>query len=176
MNPLAILSGLNQAAVQGIAIAVAVVGLILATYFHGRHVTEGEAAAARLEIALDYAAEIIRQQDVAADLASENAALRAARLTRERVITKEVTRYVQVTPPALRCVLPGTWRLRHDLAAADDTAVAAAGSLDAASADPVEDAAALETIADNYAACNDAMAKLDAWQRRYQRLEVGERK
>ena len=35
----------------------------------------------------------------------------------------------------------------------------------------VEDAAALETVSDNYGAARECFAKLAYWQRRYHRLE-----
>lgn len=171
MNPLALVSGLSPAVVKLAVVALAIAGLLLATYSHGRRVAEGDIAAAQRDIAIAYAGEIVARQDEADRLLGENTALRALREANARVITKEVTRYVQVTPPAQRAVLPGTWRLRHDLAARGQAPSAEAGSLDAAAAGPVDDAAALDTVSRNYAACLDAIAQVEAWQRRYQVLE-----
>lgn len=99
------------------------------------------------------------------------AALRTAQAPKDKQITKEVTRYVQVTPPAQRCSLPGTWRVRHDDAATGIPPAADAGPLAAGTDAPVEDAAALETVADNYADARACGIKLDGWIRYYRSLE-----
>ena len=114
----------------------------------------------------------VQAQDKAAALATENASLREKREVKDRIIVKEVIRYETLTPPALRCTLPGAWRLLHDAAATGEAPPAAAGSLAAAGADPVEDAAALATVTDNYAACRDAQEQVRGWQRRYHALET----
>lgn len=159
--------------VAGLAVvALAGVGLFIAGYFHGRHVVEGEVAEAQRTIAVAYAARIVEAQGEAETLAAENARIRESREVQDRIIVKEVVRYETVTPPALRCTLPGAWRLLHDAAATGEAPPAAAGSLAAANADPVEDAAALATVADNYAACRDAQDQVKGWQRRYHALET----
>lgn len=158
--------------VAGLAVAaLAGVGLFIAGYFHGRHVVEGEIAEAQRAIAIAYAGRVVEAQAEADTLATENARFRETKEAKDRIIVKEVVRYETATPPALRCTLPGAWRLLHDAAATGEAAPAAAGSLAAANADPVEDAAALTTVADNYAACRDAQEQVKAWQRRFRTLE-----
>jgi len=158
------LAGLAVAALLG-------VGLFIAGYFHGRHVVEGEIAEAQRTIAIAYAGRVVEAQAAADILATENARIRDTQKVQDRIIVKEVIRYETVTPPALRCTLPGAWRLLHDAAATGEAPAAAAGSLAAANAAPVDDAAALATVADNYAACRDAQEQVKAWQRRFHTLE-----
>lgn len=153
-------------------IALALIGLALGIYRHGRHVAEGEVAAAQRDTALAYAARIVEQQDEADRLAEQNAALRAAQGAKDQLIIKEITRYVEVTPPGLRCHLPGAFRLLHDAAATGNPTAAEAGPMAAAGADPVADTTLLETIGINYTACRKAIAQVEAWQRRYQALEA----
>ena len=154
MNPLALL-GLLLAA---LAIAVS-------SYQFGRHVMAGEVAEQKLT------AERQAAQDLADGLAEENALLRAGAAPVEKLITKEVLRYVDVTPAVRRCTLPGTWRLRHDAAATGVPLAADAGPVGLDPAAAVEDAAALETVSDNYGAARECFAKLAYWQRRYHQLE-----
>lgn len=166
------ITGIYQAASKWAVLALVCVGFALTGYFHGRHVVEGENATAQLDIALAYADEITRQQGVADGLIADNAALRAAQAPKDRLITKEITRYVQVTPPDQRCVLPGTFRVRHDAAASGlPPEGSAAGSVADAAAAPVDDATALETVADNYTACREYSAQLEGWQRRQRALD-----
>lgn len=132
----------------------------------------GKAAQEQLDTAIAYAGQIRAEQDTAHKLAADIATARAAQAPQDRIITKEITRYVQVTPPAQRCVLPGTWRVRHDAAATGIPAPAEAGPLDAADAAPVEDAAALDTVGDNYAAARECRSKLKDWIDRYHTLEA----
>lgn len=157
---------------QGMVVALVAVSIFGGGYIKGAASVRADVAQEKLDIALAYAGEIVRRQDTADGLAAENTTLRAAQAPKDRIITKEVTRYVQVTPPALRCVLPGTWRLRHDAAATGDPTAAEAGPLATGEADPVEDAAALQTVGENYQACRNAIAQVEGWQRRYHRLEA----
>lgn len=142
-----------------------------AGYRHGRHVVEGEKAQAERDIAIAYAGEIIARQGIADGLTAENGTLRAAQAPKDRIITREITRYETVTLAAQRCLLPGTWRVRHDAASTGDPAFAETGLLAAGEDAPVEDAAALQTVSDNYQICRDAIAKLAGWQRRYAAIE-----
>lgn len=151
-------------------IAVAIFG---GGYLKGAASIRADIALEKLDIALAYAGEIVAQQGRADSLAEDNATLRAAQAPKDRLITQEIARYVQVTRPADRCTLPGTWRLRHD-AAATGTPVAKTGPVAAGAANPVEDAAALETIGFNYEACRADQAKLIGWQNRYRALEAAE--
>lgn len=133
----------------------------------------------QLEAALAYADRIVELQNLGDSLSAENETLRAVQAPKERIVTREVLRYVEVTPPDRRVVLPGTWRVRHDAAAAGAlpespaTGPLADGTGGTPEADPVPDNVALETVADNYRACRENTAKLEAWQRR-QRALAGE--
>jgi len=167
MNPLLLKAeGLKIAAT-----VLAILAVLLGAYHHGRHVKAGEVA----EEQRKQLVEIKRLQDElqakADQLALLNAARRAETATREKLITREVLRYVQVTDPADRCTLPGTWRVRHDAAATGLPLAPESGPLAPGTLAPVEDAAALETVADNYAAARECADKLAGWQRRYHTLE-----
>lgn len=91
----------------------------------------------------------------------QQAASAAASVVSDREITKEVIRYVQVTKPADRCDLPGTWRVRHDASASGKPAEPA--GLAEGIAAPVTDAAALETVSENYADCRHYAAQVVGW-------------
>ena len=175
MNLIASLLG----AVGGAWSGSAVIALIAAALFGGGYLNgaasiHADIAQEKLEIALAYAGEIVAQQGRADSLSVDNATLRSAQAPKDRLITKEITRYVQVTRPADRCTLPGPWRLRHDAAATGEPTATETGPLAAGTADPVDDAAALETIGLNYATCRNDQAKLAGWQRRYRTLEAAE--
>lgn len=165
-------AGLSAPVARWAVIALVGVALFVTGYSHGRHVAAGDAARAQLDTALAYAGEIVRNQGEAERLAAENTALRAAQAPRDRIIAQEIVRYVQVTPPVLRCTLPGTWRLRHDAAATGLPGAAGAGSVADGLAEPVDDAAALETVGANYEACRAAIARLEGWQRRQRALDA----
>lgn len=139
-----------------------------AIWLHGN--LHGHRAEFNARAAADLAAERLAEA-LAADkrkridrLALDLEHARAQRHVVYRTITQEVARYVDVTPAADRCTLPGTWRLRHDLAAAGQTAADAA-RVAAGAAGPVADAAALGTVADNYATCREWREQLVGWQR-----------
>lgn len=95
------------------------------------------------------------------ELGTRQAQAQATQASKNHIITKEVIRYVEVTPAADRRTLPGTWRVRHDAAATGEPAEPA--RLAHGAADPVEDAAALETVADNYTGCRTAIAQVKGW-------------
>lgn len=101
-------------------------------------------------------------QDRADAVAAGIEADRTAQAPRDRQIIKEVIRYVEVTPAADRCSLPGTWRVRHDSAATGTPAEA--GQLLAGAAGAVDDAAALETVTDNYQQCREWRRQIVGWQ------------
>ena len=153
-------------------ILLAAIGLFMGGYLHGQHVLEGEKAKAERDIAIAYAGEIVSQQGIAADLADENAQLRAQQQPKDRIITQEIVRYAQTTPGSLRCRLPASFRLLHDAAATGQTPVAEAGPLAVAGTDPVEDAAVIETVGLNYEACRGYIEQVKGWQRRYRTLEI----
>lgn len=161
-----------------VSLALIAVALV-AGYGFGRHVAQGEAATQQVDGLIQ-----ARQQDKTQDqgnsqrqtsantLAATARAGQSAQAQRDRVITKEVIRYAQVTPPADRCLLPGPWRLRHDAAATGNPLEdAGTGPLGAGAGAPVEDAAALETVAENYQSARECFAKLDYWQERYRTIE-----
>lgn len=167
-------TGLNLATVKWTVILLALITLGLTAYSHGRHVRSGELARVERDTALAYAAGIVERQHTAAALAAQNAALLAAQSGKDKTITKEIVKYEFITPPGLRCTLPGAFRLLHDAAATGNPTAPPAGALDAASADPIEDAPLLETIGHNYTACRRAIAQVEAWQRRYHTIEASE--
>lgn len=136
---------------------------------------DAEAARERLDVAKAYADWAEQQRDRADQLDTDLNAARSTQAPRERIITKEITRYVQVTPPDLRCTLPGTWRVRHDAAATGMPIDAESGSMGLGAGGPVEDAAALDTVGDNYAIARECADKLAYWQRRYREIERGAR-
>ena len=168
------LTPLSTRLYQALALVIVVLGLLVSAYAFGRHVKSGEVAEENLRALQKLEQKIKEKQDTADALATENALLRAARATQDNLITKEVIRYVDVTPRTDRCTLPGTWRLRHDAAATGTPLAAEAGSVALGTVAAVDDAAALETVAGNYALARRCMAKLDAWQRRYYTLEEPE--
>lgn len=176
MIPALSTAGLSATVARWSCLVLAGVAVFLAGYSHGRHVVEGEKAQAERDIALAYAGEIVARQGIADGLTAENATLRAVQAPKDRIITREITRYETVTKPAQRCLLPGTWRLRHDAAATGDpAALAEARPLVAGEDAPVEDAAAIQTVGDNYQICRDAIAKLAGWQRRYAAIDEHDR-
>lgn len=147
---------MNAAAVIVLCVMLAISHL--SAYFMGRGALDSQ----RLDDALAYAGEITRQQGRADALAADLEAERQKRIPNNRTITREVIRYVEI-PAHRRCTLDGAWRLLHDGAATGqpaDTARVADGA-----AEPVEDAAALETVATNYEQCREYIAQLEGWQR-----------
>lgn len=157
---------------QSLVIALIALGIFGGGYLKGAASERADIAQEQLDMALAYAGEIVAQQGRADSLSDENDTLRSAQAPKDRIITQEITRYVQVTRPADRCNLPGTWRLRHDAAATGTPASAEAGSMADAATDPVEDATALETVGENYVNCREDKEKLAGWQRRYRLLEA----
>lgn len=133
------------------------------SFLFGRDVEEGEQAQAQLESERLAAAVLARKQRRVDALGVALAKAKADRAGRDRVIIQEVYRYEQVTPAADRCTLPGTWRLRHDLAATGEPAADPA-RLVAGGAQPVADATALATVANNYVQCRDAIEQVKGWQ------------
>lgn len=133
------------------------------SFLFGRDVEEGEQAQAQLESERLAAARLAAKQKRVDALGIRLAKAKAARVAGDRVIIQEVYRYEQVTPAADRCNLPGTWRLRHDLAATGEPAADPA-RLAAGGAQPVADATALATVADNYVQCRDVIEQVKGWQ------------
>ena len=137
---------------------------VLATLSHGGAYFMGRASLdqQRIDDAIASADEIVARQGVVDTLAADLETERAKRIPKNRTITREVIRYVEL-PPDRRCTLDPAWRLLHDAAATGepaDTARVVAGA-----ADPVEDAAVLESVAGNYEQCRDYIAQLEGWQR-----------
>lgn len=170
ISPTAV-TGLNLAAVKWSVILLAIIALGLVSYSHGRQVRDGELAQVERDTAIAYAGEIVARQKTADALAEQSATLRSAQAPKDRFITQEIVKYEFITPPGLRCTLPGAFRLLHDAAATGEPTATEAGPLAAASADPVADAPLLETIGHNYTACRRAIAQVEGWQRRYRALE-----
>lgn len=168
MNPLLA----KAEALQAVAVPVLIVALAVGSYFFGRHVKQGEVADQQRAQEATIRRLQGEQQAKADELALLNAARRTDAARREKVITREVTRYVQVTPADQRCTLPGTWRVRHDAAATGVPIDAGAGSVALGTDGAVDDATALDTVAANYAAARECGAKLEGWIRRYRTLEL----
>lgn len=101
--------------------------------------------------------------------AADQATAAAEQAVQDRIITREVIRYVQVTPAADRCTLPGTWRVRHD-AATTGRPAEAAGLADGQAA-PITDAAALDTVAENYVACRTYAEQVAGWQAHWEAVK-----
>ncbi len=159
-----------QARFAGAAIkALVIIALMVAAFAYGQHVRQAEIDAAERNTALAYAGEIVRLQAQSDVLQADLETARASRAAATKTITREVIRYASRPD---HCQLPGAFRLLHDAAATGKAALAAADPVDAASADPVADAAVLETVASNYAACREDAARLIAWQQRYHTLEA----
>lgn len=142
--------------------AVLVIALTVASHLGAYAAGRGSLDKQRLQDALAYASEITEIQAQVDTLSASLEAKRAQQSTKNRTITREVIRYVD-TPADRRCTLDPAWRLLHDAAATGqpaDTARVAAGA-----AEPVTDAAVLETVAGNYENCRDHIAQLDGWRR-----------
>lgn len=118
--------------------------------------------AARLRQVVQVVEKMDADQQAVDQLGSQQAKSNADQAVKDRVITREVIRYVQVTPADARCTLPGTWRVRHDAAATGDPAQAAGLAADAAI--PVADDTALATVAENYTACRGYIEQVAGWQ------------
>lgn len=146
-----------------LAVVVALITAGSGGFFYGKHVESAEHRSAQLDIALAYAEEIVAKQADNDKLAGDLEHHETKQKPKDRIITKEVFRYVEVTPIADRVVLPSTWRVRHDAAASGEPADPA--SLAVGAGDPVGDAAALETVTGNYAECRESIRKLGGWQR-----------
>jgi hypothetical protein len=147
---------MNQ--IAALLLTAALTASHLTAYHMGRRAEDGT----KLDQALAYAAEIVERQSKVDALAADLEAERAKRIQKNRVITKEVVRY-ETLPADRRCTLDPAWRLLHDAAATGepaDTARVAAGD-----AEPVADAAALETVAGNYEQCREYIDQLRGWQR-----------
>lgn len=146
-----------------VAMVLLAIALAVGGYVFGRHVMAGEVAEQQLEDALAYA-DLVREAQGRADaLAADLARAETVQKPKDRIIIKEVIRYESIVPADRRCDLDGAWRVLHDASATGepaDTARLAAGS-----ADPVTDAAALETVAENYADCREDKRKLSGWQK-----------
>ena len=127
---------------------------------------DGKVAQEKLDIVEEADKQLEEITTEAEALKTQLSALRSSAQVKDRIITKEVTRYVEVTPADQRCTLPGTWRVLHDAAATGIPSEAEAGSMAVGTTGPVEDAAAIETVAENYANARECFAKLAGWQRR----------
>lgn len=126
------------------------------------HMGRNADAAAKLDQALAYAAEIVERQGRVDALAADLEAERSRRVPKNRIITKEVVRYAQL-PADRRCELDPAWRVLHDAAATGEPADPA--RVAAGAAEPVADAAALGTVAGNYEQCREYIEQLRGWQR-----------
>lgn len=118
--------------------------------------------AARLDEIKDVKGRLDAEKAKVSQLEDELVAARAVQAPKDRIITREVVRYETVVPAYRRCELDGAWRLLHDAAATGEPAESA--ELSAGNASPVTDAAALETVAENYESCRNLIAIVRGWQ------------
>lgn len=102
-------------------------------------------------------------------LDDKRAARETAQAQKDDVITRRVARYAQDTPAADRCLLPGTWRLRHDEGASGEPA--GDGPFTAGEAEPVDDAEAIGTVEANYKSCRFDKRRLADLQERWRLIE-----
>lgn len=149
----------------------AILGLLLiamaATHLAAYRAGSNANAAADFAQAQAYVAAVAEHQAQVDALAAELEAERAKRIPKDRVITKEVVRYAQL-PPDRRCDLDTSWRVLHDAAATGEPPEPA--RLAPGAAEPVGDAAALETVAGNYEQCRKYIDQLDGWQQWWDRV------
>lgn len=164
----------------GLALAAVLACTHLAAYWHGQRVEQGDQAARDRSTAeqlrdqaIAYAGEIVERQAAVDRLAIDIEAARAAQAPKTQIITREVIRYATL-PADRRCTLDGAWRVLHDAAATGAPPDPGAAGLAAHAAQPVDDAAALETVAGNYATCNDVAAQLVGWQSWWHRVSAGD--
>ena len=136
--------------------------VLTASHLTAYHMGRNADAAAKLDQALAYAADIVERQGRVDALAAELEAERAKRIPKNRIITKEVVRYAQL-PADRRRELDPAWRVLHDAAATGEPADPA--RMAAGAAEPVADAAALGTVAGNYEQCREYIDQLRGWQR-----------
>jgi hypothetical protein len=143
-------------------------------FFLGQRMEAGDNARVELvreqglhDQAIAYADEIVARQSRIDMLAANLELARTVQKPKDRIITREVIRYEQVVPADRRCLLDGAWRLRHDAAATGDPAslMAEPASLVDGGAEPVEDAAALGVVAENYEQCRGLIDQVAGWQR-----------
>lgn len=105
------------------------------------------------------------------DAVAQEAARRTEQIrTVHQYIDREVIRYVN-TPVRAAVSLPGDWRVLHDAAATGELPETpfAAGFFTSA-ARPVDDAAALATVARNYEQCALWREQLIGWQQWYETI------
>lgn len=146
-----------------LVLVLAAAALLVAGFAFGHRVAEGEHAIAERES--QRLAEATRQRLTTANdrLSRDLAVARAAQAPKDRLILKEVARYDTTVPADRRCALDGAWRVLHDAAATGEPADT--GRLAPGAAAPVADAAALDTVAENYTDCRDWRGQLLGWQR-----------
>ncbi len=132
-------------------------------YLHGRDVEQGARAKTDLAQLQQAAAEAESLRLAVGALAADIETARRAKQVKDRVIIKEVVRYEKIVPTDRRCTLDGAWRLLHDAAATGEPADPAR-VVDGA-ADKTTDAAALDTVAENYAECRGWREQVSGWQR-----------
>jgi hypothetical protein len=141
------------------------VGLLLGSYLHGRNTMVGEIAREQRDNEHLAAAQLAAKQRRVDVLSATLEAARAAQKPKDRIITKEIIRYETTVPADRRCMLDGAWRVLHDAAATGQPADPA--RLAAGAAASVTDAAALDTVGENYNRCRDAIDQVTGWQAWY---------
>lgn len=144
--------------------------LLLGSYIFGRHTMAGEVAQEQRDDERLAAAQLAAKQRRIDALAAAHEVAQAIQRPKDRIILKEIVRYETTVPADRRCTLDGAWRVLHDAAATGqpaDTARLAAGA-----AAGVADAAALDTVGENYNRCRDAIDQVTGWQAWYDIVEA----
>lgn len=95
--------------------------------------------------------ELQRNDEISAELKNE-------RIKKNRIIEKEVIRYVEKTDGDNSCVLSANWVQLHNAAASNS--VPTASDTSGVNATAASTGRALETITDNYISCNDTRHQL----------------
>lgn len=147
--------------------------LLVGSYLHGRHTMAGEIAQEQRDDDRLAAAQLAAKQRRVDALSATLEAARAAQKPKDRIITKEIIKYATTIPADRRCTLDGAWRVLHDAAATGQPADPA--RLDAGAAQNITDAAALDTVGENYNRCRDAIEQVTGWQAWYNIVNPPER-
>lgn len=141
------------------ALAIAII-CASAGFATGYDLAAGKAAQEALEAERQAFADHLAASAKVAELSADLERARADKAKQDKTIAKEIHRYETLVPAARRCQLAGHWRMLHDAAA---TGAPPAGLADA-TAQPVADATALDTVAGNYEACRDWRDQLTGLQ------------
>lgn len=148
-----------------LAAVLLLISMMMGSYLFGRHTLAGEVAQEQRDNERLAAAQLAAKQRRVDALSASLEAARSAQKPKDRIILKEIANYETTLPADRRCTLDGAWRVLHDAAATGQPAEPA--RLAAHAAAGVTDAAALDTVAENYNRCRDAIDQVKGWQAWY---------